>query len=359
MNKLIETPIPGFFNPQTAFDYNYAANFDNLLPIARDYRLANNILRASMQKADIRLLIIDAQKDFCFKQGSLFVGGRSGTGANDDNARLATFIYKNVANLKQITSTLDTHDTFQIFFASFFVKADGTHPGPFQVIENKNGQIVSERDGVLNVNPEIVDWLCGGNTLWAKRQVLFYMDQLASGARYGGKTPLYLWPSHCTMGSAGHALAGIIQEAVFFHSFVRGTKYNYETKGQYPWTENYSVLSPEVLDRWDGKGQVAEKNQDFFDQLIESQYLIIGGQAMSHCVKSTIDDLLYEIVTVKQAPELCKKIYILEDCTSPVVVPGGYDFTNDAQNAFQRFTDAGMNLVKSTDPIEIWPGIKL
>jgi len=39
----------------------------------------------------------------------------------------------------------------------------------------------------------------------------------------------------------------------------------------------------------------------------------------------------------------------LEDCTSPVVVPGVVDFTEAANEAFQRFAAAGMNVVKSTE----------
>jgi hypothetical protein len=49
---------------------------------------------------------------------------------------------------------------------------------------------------------------------------------------------------------------------------------------------------------------------------------------------------------------------------SAVTVPdgaGGFvaDFTPQAEAALQRFADAGMNLVRSTDPIAAWPGIRL
>jgi len=35
------------------------------------------------------------------------------------------------------------------------------------------------------------------------------------------------------------------------------------------------------------------------------------------------------------------------------------DYTDEANAAFQRFADAGMHVVRSTEPIENWPGIKL
>jgi len=57
--------------------------------------------------------------------------------------------------------------------------------------------------------------------------------------------------------------------------------------------------------------------------------------------------LLTEILA--RDANLAKKVYLLEDCTSPVVVPGVVDFTEAANEAFQRFAAAGMNVVKSTE----------
>lgn len=53
-------------------------------------------------------------------------------------------------------------------------------------------------------------------------------------------------------------------------------------------------------------------------------------------------------------PKLAQKVYLLEDCTSPVVVPDVIDFTASADAAYQRFADAGMHVVKSTEPLETW-----
>jgi len=60
--------------------------------------------------------------------------------------------------------------------------------------------------------------------------------------------------------------------------------------------------------------------------------VIIAGQAKSHCVAWTIEDLLNEINGSDAA--LAQKIYLLEDCTSPVVIPGVIDYTEDADSAF-------------------------
>jgi nicotinamidase-related amidase len=163
------------------------------------------------------------------------------------------------------------------------------------------------------------------------------------------------------MGSDGHALAGVIHEARLFHAFVRGAQSWVEVKGGNPLTENYSVLRPEVLLRYDGHS-LAQKNTNFIKTLLTADVVVIAGQAASHCVKSSIDDLLDEIVA--QDPDLARKVYILGDCMSAVAVPdgkGGFlaDFTPQAEAALQRFAGAGMHVVASTTPIADWPDIRL
>jgi nicotinamidase-related amidase len=82
----------------------------------------------------------------------------------------------------------------------------------------------------------------------------------------------------------------------------------------------------------------------------------------SHCVKSTIDDLLGEIVTRNE--ELVRKIYLLRDCMSSVAVPDLqrpgellFDLTQQAEAALDRFAAAGMHVVSSAEPVASWPGI--
>jgi len=51
-----------------------------------------------------------------------------------------------------------------------------------------------------------------------------------------------------------------------------------------------------------------------------------------------IEDLWTEIQA--RDPSLARKIYLLEDCTSPVVIPDVLDYTTPADRAFQKFADA-------------------
>ena len=83
--------------------------------------------------------------------------------------------------------------------------------------------------------------------------------------------------------------------------------------------------------------------------------VVITGQAKSHCLAWTIDDLLKEIEGKDKS--LVEKVYLLEDCTSPIVIPEVADYTEEAERAFERFADAGMHIVRSTDPIHTWRGM--
>jgi hypothetical protein len=41
------------------------------------------------------------------------------------------------------------------------------------------------------------------------------------------------------------------------------------------------------------------------------------------------------------------------------VIPGVIHYTDQADSAFKRFSDAGMHIVRSTESIDTLPGIKL
>jgi nicotinamidase-related amidase len=292
------------------------------------------------------------QKDFSFPRGSLYVGGRSGRGALDDSRRTAEFIYRNLPRLTNITATMDTHFAFQIFSPSFWVDKEDRPLAPFREITTDD----IDR-GEVRPNPAVAAWLCGGNYPWLLKQLRFYCAELEKAGKYR----LYLWPPHCILGSDGHALAGVIHEARMFHAYARSAQSWLEVKGGHALTENYSVLRPEVLLRHDGQ-PLAQRNTTFIKTLLTADAVIVAGQAASHCVKSSIDDLLDEIVA--QDKQLARKVYVLADCMSAVTVPdgkGGFfaDFTPQADEALRRFADAGMHVVRSTDPIETWPGIQL
>lgn len=343
-------PLPSFFDPKNAELFSYRPDHSRLFEEATRWAKSHRITPAAKDKRNIHLLLIDVQKDFCFPEGSLYVAGRDGRGALDDNRKIAEFIYKNIGALTNVTTTLDTHFAFQIFFPSFWVDKNDAPLAPFREITTEHID-----SGEVRPNPAIASWLCNGNYTWLLKQARYYCAELEKAGKYR----LYLWPPHCIVGSEGHALAGVLHEARMFHSFVRGAQSWVEVKGGNALTENYSVLRPEVLSRHDGQ-PLAQRNTAFLKTLLTADAVIIAGQAASHCVKSSIDDLLDEIVA--QDPALARKVYVLADCMSSVTVPdgkGGFvaDFTPQASAAIERFRAAGMNVVRSTEELDAWPGM--
>ena len=50
-------------------------------------------------------------------------------------------------------------------------------------------------------------------------------------------------------------------------------------------------------------------------------------------------------------PQLARRIVLLEDCASPVVVPGVVDFSGSAEAAYASFAAQGARIARSTDPL--------
>lgn len=342
-----DLPLPAFYDPRSAERWSYCPDQTAVFQAAAEHRKAHGLKPAGADKRSVHLLLIDVQKDFCFPQGSLYVAGRSGRGAMDDSRRIAEFMYRNLDVLTNVTTTMDTHFAFQIFSPSFWLDRDDQPLAAHREITTR--QIDA---GDVRPSPAVARWLCDGNYPWLMKQVRYYCEQLEKAGKY----KLYLWPPHCILGSDGHALVGAVHEARMFHAFARGAQSWVEVKGGNPLTENYSVMQPEVLTRHDGR-PLAQKNTLFLKTLLAADAVIIAGQAASHCVKSSIDDIMGEIA--RADPGLAKKIFLLTDCMSAVTVPdgsGGFlaDFTEEAERALRRFEAAGMNLVKSTDPAAKW-----
>lgn len=345
-----QLPVPGFYDAAHAADYAYRPDQQAVFEQATAWARAHGVRPAATDRARVLLLLIDLQKDFCFPEGTLYVGGRSGRGAVDDNDRIARFLYRNLARITDVTCTLDSHLPFQIFFAPFWTDGDGRPLRPHATVTTAD-----VREGRARPNPAVAGWLAGGSYGFLQRQVEFYCEELERAGKY----TLYLWPPHCLLGSDGHALAGVVHEARLFHSFARSAPGRVEVKGGNHLTENYSVLAPEVTRRFDGR-PLDRKNAAFRDALLKYDAIVVAGQAASHCVRSSIDDLLGELRT--HAPERVRKVYVLRDCMSAVAVPdgrGGFlaDYTDEAEAALRRFADAGMHVVTSETPIADWPGM--
>ena len=336
--------IPAHFNSDQVGQV-WRIPYQRRLGEARAWAQRYEILPASEDSFRTCLLLIDVQNTFCIPDYELFVGGRSGNGAVEDNVRLCQFIYRNLPHISKIACTLDTHTAMQIFHEIFWVNDAGEHPIPLQTL-------ITQEDvetGKWHVNPAVVNSIIGGTDryTWLKEYAAHYVKTLTANGKY----PLTIWTYHAMLGGIGHAVVSAVDEACFFHAIARNSQTHYELKGRNPLTENYSALQPEVLSDAEGK-PIDQKNINFLQMLLAYDRVIIAGQAKSHCVIWTVSDLLAEIQQTDAT--LAKKIYLMEDLTSPVVVPNVVDYTEAADAAFAEFSEAGMHIIKSTEPIENW-----
>jgi nicotinamidase-related amidase len=324
----------------------WKVDYQELATRAELWAKQHKIGPASEDSKSICLLMVDCQNTFCTPDFELFVAGRSGNAAVEDSDRICKFIYKNMGIISNIIASMDTHHAMQVFHSIFLIDENGEHPGPMTTVSVKDIE-----DGKWRVNPDIVPNTPNHDYNRMQKYLLHYCRELEKS----GKLQLMIWPYHAMLGGIGHALVSAIEEALFFYTIARRKQPEIEIKGENTLTENYSIFRPEVIEDEKGK-QIASENVGFFDRLLKHDRIIIAGQAKSHCVVWTVEDLLSEIK--KRDKKLAQKIYLMEDCTSAVVVPDVVDFKDQADQAFKRFASEGINLVKSTNPVGSWPGMK-
>ena len=339
---MAELPLPPHFDPSQVGAV-WRVPYELRARDAEAWAKTHEVRSASEDAVRVCLLAVDVQNTFCIPGFELFVGGRSGTGAVDDNRRLCEFIYRNLGANTQILPSLDTHRAMQVFHAIWLVDEDGNHPAPYTLVAADD-----VASGRWRMNAEVAEAL-GIDSGYAERHLLHYVRALAAGGKYD----LTVWPYHAMLGGIGHALVSAIEEAIFFHGIARRSQPEFQVKGDSPLTEHYSMLGPEVTEGPDGD-PLGGKNSALIQTLLTFDAVVIAGQAKSHCVAWTIDDLLADEAA---GGVLAERTYLLEDCSSPVVVPGVVDYTEAADAAFDRFAAAGMHVVRSTDPIDSWPAL--
>ena len=331
-------PLPPFVEPG-ASERVFRVPYEERAAQARAWASTHGVRPAAEDRRRTALLLVDVQNTFCLPEFELFVAGPSGRGAVEDCGRITSFLYRNLDRVTQVVATLDTHGAAQIFHPLFWVDAAGEHPAPHTVISAADAE-----SGRWRVNPRIAAAVAPDEEFdldgWARH----YTRRLAEGGKY----PLVVWPYHSLLGGIGHAMVSAVEQAVFFHSIARQSPARLEIKGRHALTENYSALRPEVGEDAQGR-PIAPANRALVEHLLSFDAVIVAGEAKSHCVAWTVEDLIAEAAA--RDPWLAQRIVLLDDCASPVVVPGVADFSDAAEAAYARFAAAGARRALSSDPL--------
>lgn len=291
--------------------------FSPKIQAAVDAGSARRLPDACEDSPMVALVLVDMQTDFIHREGALSVPGAIG-----DCRRVVEWIYRNVNDISKIFLSLDSHYPLQIFFATWWRDAAGNHPPPNTIIS------ASDVDGDRWQPLYEEDW---------SRQ---YVAQLEAQHR----KQLMIWPYHTMVGTVGHNLSPSLYEAVCYHSAARGSQPAKLIKGSIPQTEHYSILEPEVKIADHAQGDV---NQAFLRELDEYDLVYLAGQAKSHCVLETVNSIMRAWAP---HPERIKRLRILEDGMSSVVVPG-INFDAMADAAYQRHRSNGLTFTRTTEKI--------
>jgi nicotinamidase-related amidase len=298
---MIKTAFDKIVDIRSIGDKQNPILLNEILKLANEEKLSPAI----EDKQKTLLIAIDMQQDF-MEKGALGVPG-----SHKDVERLVMWIYANMEKLTQITASIDTHNPFQIFHPCWWMDKDGKNPPPFTAITLKD---LDNGTWLAAINPK------------ASREYVENLEKL-------GKKTLVIWPYHCLQGTAGNALENQFANMIYFHSVARKTILDRMVKGFDPMSEMYGIVKAE----YDPKNRI---NIDFLNKLSSYDKIVIAGEAKSHCVLESIQQILDHF---QSNSEMTKKVYILEDCMS--LIPGFEKITEDAFNHFR--SQYKVNIVKT------------
>lgn len=259
---------------------------------------------------DTALVIIDPQVDF-HEGGSLAIAG-----ATADSERIAAFIRKQPHRIDHIFVSLDTHHRVHIAHGAFWTNAKGDTPKPMTQI--RHADVVAKTWYARE--PQLQQW------------ALDYTASLEEGGRFVH----IIWPYHCVLGTAGHAVSPALLPALEEWSECRARAITWVLKGQNNRTEMYSALKAEVPVADDPSTLM---NEALVESLLRHRQVVICGEAKSHCVNFTTRDLLS-----MWPAERVEDIVVLTDGTTPVA---GFEAQGD--EFFRDMAKAGVTLVSSTE----------
>lgn len=274
---------------------------------------------------NIGLLIIDPQNDFHDISPEKAPEGISSalavTGACEDSKRLADFLGRNRGMIDQVYVTLDTHAEYDIGHPAFWKDENGDQVQPFTEIE----QADIEAGRFTPVDPEM------------RSHAIDYARSLEAAGRF----KIMVWPQHCIKHSWGYKIYQPVKDALDNWSASTGLDVFTKEKGKNPLTEHYGAFAAEYRIKSDPETSL---DVTFLDKLAKHDVILVGGQALSHCVGESVRQMV-----LTWPKELVAKITLLRDTTS--AVPG---FEAFAEELVADLKAKGVQ-VKTTDDVKnLW-----
>ncbi len=251
---------------------------------------------------NIHLLAIDPQNDFCdlpdawcpVLNGQRLAPALPVPGAHEDMVRLAGLIQSLGSHLTDITVTLDSHPNLAIERPSLWRDADNQPVPAFTVVTHAD--VLSGR-----YRPRF--------------EADLVASQIARLESQGGQ--LMVWPEHCVTGTWGHTLHPQMTQALSEWECRHGRTALKVRKGDYPWSEHYGVF---VADTPLDDVPSTQFNLHLARRVTRQvDVLLVGGEASSHCVRASIEQLLTAMESGR-IPHMADaaRVILLSDCMSPV-----------------------------------------
>jgi nicotinamidase-related amidase len=270
-----------------------------------------------------KLLIIDPQNDFVGLDDGSPLAGRATLpvkGASSDLDRLAVMLRRTRSRLGDIVVTLDSHHPIDVAHPAMWRDRNNQPPKPFTLIS-----AADVRAGV---------WLPRLPSL--RDRMISYTEALEAAGKY----QLIIWPEHCLVGTWGHSVYENLMAELLEWERAEFANVGWVTKGSNPYTEHYGGIMAEVPDPGDPTTQL---NADVLTALQEADVVGIAGEASSHCVLATVNQVVANI-----GDDHLSKIHLITDCMSPVpAAPGTPDFPAIAAQFMRDMERRGLRLTTS------------
>lgn len=253
-------------------------------------------------------VIIDPQNDFIDDQvnnPSLAVNGALNNMVN------IAHVLKN-DKFDEVLITLDTHTVLDIAHTSWWRDNQGKEINPFTMISSVD--ILSGK--YVSADPEM------------KEYSLNYTRALEKAGNYTH----FVWPNHCIVGTKGHEIHDVIKNAINEINIP----ITYLNKGMNIKTEHYSAFKAEVPLSEDKSTELDIKTIEYINKFDK---IVFSGEALSHCVRTSVLDFLNNIPVVDRA-----KVIILEDCAASV--PG---FESQGVEFLEKAQEMGARVMSSND----------